>query len=916
MVNLILIGVIMLFLLICIAFGFLRGVIKSRIRCLTVLGAAVVSFIIALILKSSILSDPNALRDGIAKLNLSEETMEVLSAFMQSQALCDGLLGIGTALVIPLLFLAVFAVICLITWIAHIVVTLILRKKIKERDEHMNHKILQIILLNVAQGLIVLLVILVPLNVYAQLAPATIRAVGETGILDDSPEIQAVSHDYFEPLSNSIVKVSQPLCGPLTSFKINGEKVKLNTEVEAVASFVGTAVALGDTGIQEYSESESDLIRSLAGLFDKSVLIPQSMSEIVYYSSDAWLSGQTFGGAARPDMGEMFDPIFVTLLEVLNGDSQKSPAALKADILTTADMASVLAKHDTFSKFDDTDSLVKQLGANGVVSELVEVLGTNESMKIMIPEVTNMGMRAIAMSLDIAANGETIYNDFLNDIANALNSTAHLSQEARVEALSEELKLAFADANVPIENALLGAYATSMIKDLGNAGTVSTNDVADFFTVYSMKVSVGGVATAAAAGKPSFSGSIYGAMSEEMLASSGAATLAKVSLELTAVQGDSEEAISQAAKAIIVREYQALLGNQGPVLELLRNIDLKTALSETVLQNTASMKSAATMKSDTVTENDILIDVDDAAEHLTPDVLAKEGEILETVFREAGTLSDMGSDMNSVDQMANSLAPILDALEQSVSVGSTRTANILIATMQSKKFLSNANIDLATATGIAKKATVDATTGNVDYQNIMNSVSSAVTLGNTMQNGNLSSEEDVEKFVNTLNPTTASMMNDYISEDRMKDYGFSEDKATLSSDLVNNMFDHLAEQEVKSDADVLAVQQMMNVATLSKENTSASDGMFGRDGRLGKSAQDVIEIMVESDSVCHSLDKTLNSDAGVMVDPLGFGEKMPEGSDDRKDFLKEAEDYKAAHAGDAEALARLTLVGALFGVQI
>ena len=916
-VNLILIGIIILYLLICTAFGFLRGVTKSRIRCLTVLGAAVLSFIVSLIAKSVILSKSSSLDNWIGELELAEETAEILSALMLSNSLCEGLLGLGTALIIPIVFLAVFIVLCFITWIAHLIVTFLFKIPIKKHDEHMNHKTLQIVLLNVAQGLIVTWVVLTPINVYAQIAPSTIYALNETGALENSPELVQIADDYLEPLSNSVVKVGQPLSGPLTSFEIKGERVKLHTEVKSVASFVGSSVALGEVHITEYTHEEGKHIRDMSALFDESVLIPHVMSEVVYNSTTSWLADETFGGIERPDMGEMFNPVFIRLLQVLNQDSQRHASALQADLVTTSEMIDVLAAHKAFTNIDDNDALVKQLGEEDIVKELVQVLGKNDSMKILIPEVTNMGMRAIAMSLDINKNTEGIYNRFLADVTETLNSTKYLFGEERVSTVSAELKIAFANANVAVEETLLDAYAASMIKDLGSASNVTANDVADFFTVYAKQTSNGGTAPAAADGEHViFLGTIYGAMSENKLAASGAATLARVSMALCAIEGDDEATISATAKEIVVNEYKILLGDTNPVVELLRNIDLTHALSNTVLENTASMKSAATMRTETVTEKDMLIDVEASAERLDALSINKEADILQTVFREAAELSDMDSELDSVDEMTEALAPILDALEHSVSVGPRKTANVLIAAMQSNKFRSNADITLSTATSIAKKATADSEKGDVDYANTMQSISSAVTLGNTMQSGSLSTEEDVDRFISTLNPTTSSMMSDYMTTERMEDYGFKDEKAELSSNLVNNMFDHLAQQEEKKESDVVAVQQLLNVATVSKDENASNEGLFGSEGRLGKNADEMIGIMVESDSVCHSLDTTLNTEEGTKVDPLGFGAQMPEGSEDRAEFMQAAEAYKTAHAGEEDALARLTLVGALFGVEI
>ena len=107
--DLTLIGIITAYLLICAAFGFVRGLAKSRVRCITVAACAVVALIATLGLKASI--DPSMLLDLLADLGADGE----LVALFESDLIAETMTGILSALVMPIVFVLVFFVLCFLT---------------------------------------------------------------------------------------------------------------------------------------------------------------------------------------------------------------------------------------------------------------------------------------------------------------------------------------------------------------------------------------------------------------------------------------------------------------------------------------------------------------------------------------------------------------------------------------------------------------------------------------------------------------------------------------------------------------------------------------------------------------------------------------------------------------------------------
>ena len=925
MIGWALLGIIALYLLICVGIGMLRGLARSRIRTITVLVSAIVAFILTLIAKSSLGSIQDI--EGVLRSSnvLSQDIMNTLSSFLgMSPTMGDALIGIVSALIMPLFFLGSFIILCVFTWIIYMIVWIVLRKRLRASNEKAKMRLLRTVLLSIAHGLIVVFIFLVPINVYTQMVTPIINAVDEAGLLEDSPEVNTIVNDYVAPLSENGVMATfrflagQPVSNAITNFKVGDTSVNLSKEIGGISKFAGSIMSLGKVDMTEFSESQADVFNTIADCIEESNLLSTIIGEVIYCSTDAWIRGENFVGVERPSVGEMVDPTFETLLKVLHRDSQNL-SVLKNDINTVADMISVMARYDLFSKIEDTDLLIQQLGADGMVKDLITVLGSNSSMKVLIGEIRNMGMRAIAQSLDIPANGEVVYEQFLNDIAVALNETKGMDENERIETLTNKVKEAFNEANVPIEEDILDCYSASLIYDLGGLENITSDDISDFFTAYAMQTGAdesNPLAPVAHNENAIFKGNVYGSMTEDQLANSGAAVLATVTVQLSKVEGD-EQAILEVSAVILQESYATLYNADSPVFEKIMQIEITAAIDKSAIENTAGMKEADTMNSGVVTLDMLLANVDEIAENINSETLVQEAESLNAVFADMSKLIDPDASMDSVEDVIGTLGPVLNSLQSSVSVGGEATANLLVATLQSKTVREKANLDMNSATSIAKKATESTDGEEVDYEKTMNSFAGVVILGSSISSGEITSEEDVRKLIENLTPQSAAVLREFVTEERMKEFGMPEENSKLSSELLLNLFDYLAGDlsEDQFDHEAKALQQLVNIAIAATDNASGANKIFGVDGALGKTAYEMIDIVIKSDAICHSLEATLATENGLQRDPFGVGKSISEDSADKQEFDVAAEAYRSMNPSE-ETDRRLDLIAALFGIEI
>ena len=328
----------------------------------------------------------------------------------------------------------------------------------------------------------------------------------------------------------------------MTDFEVNDKNVDFSAEVKAVTSFGCNIVRLSKTDVANYGHNEALVFIAIADSFEDSELLPTIVGEVIYNATDKWIAGEKFLGVAKPTFGEMseiFDSFFAELLEILHADARNSEA-LEDDFRTVADMVAVFAEHGVFGKLSDTDKLMSALSSNGIINSLVEKLGSNESMKVLIPEILNMDMRAIATTLAIPNDTDEIYGELMSEIADAVEYSARLDESARIQYLSQDLEKAFDKAGLTaIDPELTECYAISMVQDLvvnSDKEEITADDVQAFFAVYAISAGytdeeeaadVTRACAAEGAYEATFAGTVYEGLSASELQETGAAALAK-----------------------------------------------------------------------------------------------------------------------------------------------------------------------------------------------------------------------------------------------------------------------------------------------------------------------------------------------------------------------------------------------------
>lgn len=903
MLSVLLVILSIVYLAICVVWSlFMRKHRKTRIRFFGILISFVLAFVGVLVTKA-VLSGGNFATDTLIPLLRSNGGNEAADLLQQSPALCDTIVGCISALVLPVLMLVAFLIFDFFSWIVYLLISLIRGAKMKEKEESTPYAKPRTAALAVVQALLVLVVWMVPIATYSEFTPAVMDGILDAVSMDEESRqtMNIVVNDYVKPLDqNGMVRVFRvlgvsALSDSLTDFDVNGVRIHLRDEVRSVTTLLCNGMELADSELSQYGETEAAALESLSTTFGKSKLLPIVVGELLHNATGAWKGGESFAGIGddviRFDESGMFDDFITAFIDVIYQDTASDRLdALCADVGTASDLMQLFIRKDVLSNTDDVDALVDILTQNSVIGDMVLTLGANTSMKILIPEVTNIGVRAIGSALEIKENDEALYNALMNALANGLNEAKTLDdREAFVGRL---LQKQFENAGILTDESVLRFYADAMVKDLLDTDRetpIGSADVTAFFAVYAWSVSEQSViasgSTRETAGtapmdmatlRSMLRGTVYETMTDAELAMSGAAGLAS------------------------------------------RQIPTDTVSA------TVGLYDASVTESVLVTLDQLLVDPKLVAEQLNGEVLTTEATSVQAIFDAANRIMEDMDDSSDLDleAIAEPMGAILDALAQSPSYGQEKVALLFIALMQSEVVRDSANLDMDTATRLGQKGSEGK---NPNYRETFHTIAMTVSLLEAMdRDGKQLDNDDIAEMIENINPQSAAMIEIYITPDRMtEDYNMKAEHSATAAPLLSNTFGYLASNEVEDyDREAAAINHVMSLTTAARDNANdpeSNRSLFGEDGVLSdqgstdaERAANTIETLMASESVVHSINTTPYDEDPFELSGLMQQDENQDDAQTLKDAMQEYYEVPENHTEEnRETLIRL---GDLFGL--
>ena len=926
---------------------FVRKLVKTRIRSISVIACVVLAFVGTVIFKQTVLN-PSFVQETILPLVSSSLPVEVIDLINASTVLFETAIGLPVALLTPLVFVVLYTVLYILATVVYAIVMIFVGRKARKSEKNdVPYAEVRGLAWSLASAALSLVVVLLPVAFYGGLADDTVNAIAKSNLLDAETQavVENISKEYVDPITDSTtVQMFRMMGGDamidsMTAFTVKGETIRLNDEITAIAELVGEIMPLVNAGNpQEFGDDEADRLVAIANTFSKSNFLTVVSSEAVYFLTDGIVNGDEPMELAD---NELFGGLVNRLIVIVHDDA-KNTKQFTANLNTIAEMASILIKGGVLSNMDDTDALMDELAGGSTIKDVIIVLGENDSMKYLIPEVTNIGIKAIASAIEVEEDADALYNELMNTIAADLNGVRDLDDAAKVSELSSKLLEAFDDAGLVIDKQVIDLYSVAMIQGiLSEAGDeeIVAEDVQSFFVTYAWSV------------EQSQNGTM---LISDARTNSAPAVLARMILAISDLNVKDADFDATLAEILEDNGFAMLNTKEGALYETVVGVKLKKNLDSAFAQpdssvtkydytiqekfyttstvaSTVALQSAQTMKEKSllIFMDEIVIDVDEAAKLITDETVEVEAEAIGGIFSKAGSLmNDLSGEEINIGTMATSVGSILNSLRSSISVGEERTTNLFIAIIQSSMVRDTANMDIGTATQLGVKGTQKNADGTpVDYERTFKTISNTMDV---LQNMNSSTEggmtqETLSTVLKDLNPQTAGMIESYITEERLtEDYGVSEEYSSTAAPLISDVFGYMGsadmtEEECTQEAEALNDVMTLVTSASDKANSGeSSETVFGGENSvLGKSADDTVATFMASESIKHSLNNNADS---LGDDPFGMGDMMvQDGETDEKKELEDAmKNYYAnteyeteeEKAADKETLTNL---GKLFG---
>ena len=951
---------------------FVRKLAKTRIKSICVIVCVLLALIGTIVLKSIVI-DPAFAKDVVIPLipSLPEEVLELINS---SDLLLEFAIGFPVALIAPLLFVVLYIVFSILAGIVYLFIILFAGKSFKNKGSNdVPYAKARSIAWSAGSSLLALLVILIPVAFYGGLAEDVVGIVANVESVDEKTQntLNDVSENYLSPIADgATIGLFRALGGDLlidemTSFNIEGEVVYLKTELDAIVDVATNVVPLTKDGAPgSYDEAEAINLENAVTALTESKFLTAIASEAIYLLTDDMVNGESDMPMADD---ELLGGLVSKTITILHDDAKETDN-FKADLKTVSKMAGEFIRGDVFANTSDTEALMDALAGDDstTIKKVIIVLADNSSMKCLIPEVTSIGIKAIANAVEVKEDAGEVYDELMSTIAADLNSVKDYDDVTKVQKLSPKLTAAFDKAGIVIDKQVIDLYSVAMIQGIinekGEEEIVAT-DIQAFFVAFNDSAENISNPTPAEGDEN---------------ANSAPAALARLIYGISNLNLDSknkENYQGEALKTLLATEAQAMLGTTesdlykvivegvevvvneennetksvGPVT-LKRNLDnmfvdekavdeyaiQRKFYSTSTFESTKALTDATAMKEKSllIFMDEIEIDVTGAAAKINDENKEKEADAINNIFSQAGGLMDdlSGEELN-LGTMAGTVGAILNDLSYSVSVGEEKTANLFIAIIQSSMVRESAKMDIGTATQLGVKGTVKSGNAPVDYSKTFTTISNTMEVLKNMDSSTEGGMEqaDLSVVLKDLNPQTAGMMESYITEERLADdYQLNAEQSATAAPLISDVFGYWNEPGVaenmtpeQSEQEAAALNDVMTLVTGASDraNNGETTGqtVFGDDpdtSVMGKSADDTVKTFMASEALKHSLNK--NSEDGTLEeDPFGMSEMMEEDSQDKQDLKDAMKNYynDPENASDKEKNHKdLNNLGKLFGL--
>lgn len=876
------------FLLFCMVFAIIRKSFRTKFRFYTVLLSAVAAFVFTLILKNNLAFAV----DGMLLPQLDVYYPEAAGTLREIMSFSPTLTVLAEncacSMLAPLLFLLFFIVFSTLTWIVYFVITLLFSFPLRK----MKRRPISAAIHGILQGAIIIIVWLIPITCYLEMAPAVLDEVASSGVLPEEQSAAILNREdptisiVYQVNDTVTVKTARAygcgyLSGMLTDIRVNeGSTVTLMSEINALTHFGCDVYKISlNTDVTGYGPEQAELILDTAVSFGESELIPTVAGELIFTVTDKWINGEDFWGMAKPSLGNIMDPFFNDLITLLHDDAHSNDN-LREDVTTTANILAILAQNQTFKHLANTEALLKNLGEGNALKDIIVTLGENSRMSMLIRDVTNIGMRAVATALKVPENTQVIYDDFINNTTDFLKTLDTVEETEKVTAIESKLSDELSRAGVDVSPEILECFAIVINEDLSaHESEITADFLTELFTAYADADIGGGIIDAAHNGAFSILMPLENGKENGKGKNAFVTALSNLTSAVTKIAEDDPERFIKVSEAVENAFGELLEGMDDEKAANIRgklvSAFAKAKNIEKTHKNLSSLKSSETVNTSLVTVEDI-IKASEGTE-LDHTNIEKEAESFQQMVTKATELIEIMSGSTSeggdgegetegtapapkVEEIIPVVGEILNILKETPTVGEDATGKLFTSIVQSETVRETTGLTATEAKDLA-----DTVTGGIgDYEKAMDTVQAGFDLLDALSGDNVLKSENIENIIKVIDVNSAKVIKDFFTAEKLAQYGIVSEKLETTRDLLFVLVDTLSlHDEAERAEDVEAVKHLFNLLIIASGKDSHGEDLFGEENKMG-TARDVVYTILDSQLGYDTLIAGMTKDGAII----------------------------------------------------
>ncbi len=283
-------------------------------------------------------------------------------------------------------------------------------------------------------------------------------------------------------------------------------------------------------------------------------------------------------------------------------------------------------------------------------------------------------------------------------------------------------------------------------------------------------------------------------------------------------------------------------------------------------------------------------------------------------------LGELDGDEFNINAIIGDLGAALNAFANTQTIGEKGTEYILTAMLQSKTVRDSIGHSLLSATDTAQAIIDGANEEENKYEAVCASLKKAMDVVTMASGDSENLEAMVNELLNDLTPATANIMKTMATPEFMIKQGVSEESAEPTSSMVSNTFANLADAKKNGMSDeeyqreAAAVNDMMTIL-METDNANGDKPTFGDDSTTGKSAQELVDNVMNSKVMSKTVVDEVYGDGDVAKsDPLNSNRRL--NNSEKNEFIDAVNNSWQENSDDPDAEKKLTAIGAIVNVDI